>query len=260
MAIETQTPVPLLWTGGWDSTFRLLVLLLELRARVQPWYLLDSKRGSAQRETQAMDRIRGWLAEHHPQTRELLLPTRVVQLEEVRPDAEIERAFVQMLRLRGLGDQYAFLARFVKQFGVQGIELSLEKTVHGAYGVIKDYVTPARDAHGHDTFRVKDECLDTPIGKIYGGFSLPLFNTEKDQTIAVVERSGWHDVMAMTWFCHSPTPDGEPCGFCNPCQYAIQDGFAWRIPPKRRALSTLYGKTLQPLRGKTRQFLRRLRA
>jgi hypothetical protein len=66
--------------------------------------------------------------------------------------------------------------------------------------------------------------------------------------------------MAMTWFCHTPAQDGLPCGFCNPCQYAIQDGFAWRIPEKRRALSELYGKTLQPLRGKTRQLLRRLRA
>ena len=258
--MPTDSPVPILWTGGWDSTYRLLVVLLDLGAPVQPWYLFDAKRASAQMETQAMERMRAWLAERYPATRETLLPTRVVRLEEVGPDPQIEQAFQQVLRLRGIGDQYAFLARFVKQFGVQDVELSLEKTTHGAHGVIQDYVGPARDAHGHDTYRVKDECLDTPIGTIFGRFSLPLFNTEKLETVAHIEQRGWNDVMAMTWFCHTPAQDGLPCGFCNPCQYAIQDGFAWRIPEKRRALSELYGKTLQPLRGKTRQLLRRLRA
>ena len=258
--MSNAPPVPLLWTGGWDSSYRLLVLLLDLRATVQPWYLLDAKRASAEMETQAMDRMRAWLAEHHDATHETLLPTRVVRLDQVRPDAEIEAAFAQVLRLRGIGDQYAFLARFARQFDLRELELSLEKTVHGAHGVIQDYVEAARDSHGHATYRVKDDCLDTPIGKIFGAFSLPLFNTEKMETLAHVAASGWNDVIAMTWFCHTPAHDGLPCGFCNPCQYAIQDGFAWRIPHKRRALSQLYGKTLQPLRGKTRQLLRRLRA
>ena len=148
--MPTDASVPILWTGGWDSTYRLLVVLLDLGAPVQPWYLLDAKRASAQMETQAMDRMRAWLAEHHPATRETLLPTRIVRLDEVGHDAQIEQAFAKVLRLRGIGDQYAFLARFVKQFGVQGIELSLEKTTHGAHGVIQDYVGPARDAHGHE--------------------------------------------------------------------------------------------------------------
>lgn len=30
-------PVPLLWTGGWDSTFRLLVAVLIERRTVQPY-------------------------------------------------------------------------------------------------------------------------------------------------------------------------------------------------------------------------------
>ncbi|KGQ19416.1 hypothetical protein LF41_3068 [Lysobacter dokdonensis DS-58] len=258
--MSTESPVPLLWTGGWDSTYRLLVLLLELERSVEPWYLYDAQRASASMEVRAMDRMRAWLAEHHPATRARLLPTRVVRLDEVQPDPVIEAAFAQVLRVRGIGDQYAFLARFAKQFDVQGVELSLEKTIHGAHGVMHEFVGRARDAHGLDTYRVEDAHLRTPIGTIFGGFSLPLFNTDKLETLAHVRESGWNDVMAMTWFCHSPTRDGRPCGFCNPCQYAIQDGFAWRIPQRRRALSALFGKTLQPLRGKTRQWLRRLRA
>jgi hypothetical protein len=62
------------------------------------------QRASAQMEMQAMDRMRAWLAEHHPATRETLLPTRIVRLEDIGPDAQIEQAFSQVLRLRGIGD------------------------------------------------------------------------------------------------------------------------------------------------------------
>ena len=38
----TRMATPLLWTGGWDSTFRLLSLLLREQREVQPYYILDS--------------------------------------------------------------------------------------------------------------------------------------------------------------------------------------------------------------------------
>src|SRR5690606_13578695 len=34
-------PVNLLWTGGWDSTFRLLSLVVQQHRCVQPYYVLD---------------------------------------------------------------------------------------------------------------------------------------------------------------------------------------------------------------------------
>ena len=207
-----------------------------------------------------MDRMRDWLATHHPRTRDTLLPTRVVRLDDLAPDAITERAFSDVIRLRGLGDQYAYLSRFCKQYGLHEAELSLEKTIHGAHGILEPYVGPAIDSHGHATYRVRDAFLDTPLVIVFGVFSLPMFEQEKVATVHAIERNGWHDAMAMTWFCHAPRKDGQPCGFCNPCQYAIQDGFAWRIPARRRKWSQLYGKTLQPLRGKARQILHRLRA
>jgi len=56
-------PVDLLWTGGWDSSYRLLSLLLDLRLPVQPIYLYDDKRVSAPVEVQTMQRLRERLAE-----------------------------------------------------------------------------------------------------------------------------------------------------------------------------------------------------
>ena len=49
--------VNLLWTGGWDSTFRLLQLLLLHRVAVAPHYLEDPTRASTQIELETMARI-----------------------------------------------------------------------------------------------------------------------------------------------------------------------------------------------------------
>src|SRR5262245_9329039 len=118
------TPVQLLWTGGWDSTFRLLCLVLEHRVPVQPSYLLDERRVSAPIELVTMERLRERLATLHPHTRELLLPTRIERVPPVAPDDDIQRAFNRILRTHRIGDQYAFLARFCRAHGLHDAELS----------------------------------------------------------------------------------------------------------------------------------------
>ena len=68
--------VNLLWTGGWDSTFQLLQLLLIHRRRVTPLYLIDAERRSTGVELLTMKRIKDHLWNEYPHTRELLQPTR----------------------------------------------------------------------------------------------------------------------------------------------------------------------------------------
>lgn len=59
---------PLLWTGGWDSTFRLLSLLLGEQREVQPYYIIDSLRyrPAVPAEREAMRLIRQRLLRCHP--------------------------------------------------------------------------------------------------------------------------------------------------------------------------------------------------
>src|SRR5688572_22265978 len=64
-----DTPVVLLWTGGWDSTFRLLQLLLAQRLPVEPLYLLDDTRASSKVEIATVERLRAAIGERHPHTR-----------------------------------------------------------------------------------------------------------------------------------------------------------------------------------------------
>src|SRR3982750_1912474 len=98
----------LLWTGGWDSTFQLLRLLLLHRRRVVPFYLVDPTRPSTPVELATMQRIRDRLAAHDPQAIGLLAPLRCFEVTELAPDAEIEAAFAASVHEAYMGSQYAW--------------------------------------------------------------------------------------------------------------------------------------------------------
>jgi hypothetical protein len=254
--LAAEQPVDLLWTGGWDSTWRLMTLLLGHRLAVQPSYLRDGARASMPVELDAMARIREALAERFPQTRRLLLPTRIVPVVGPPPDDDIQHAFRRLMRMYRFGDQYAFLARFCREYTLQDVELSVEWFHVGTTAVLAPYMEQALTPQGLPTWKLRADC-DPDLRTVFGAFSFPLLETHKSDMADDVVQREWTDVMAMTWFCHRPSKGLRPCGFCNPCQYAVEEGFSWRIPRSRRALSKLYGHTLWPLRGRARQWLQR---
>lgn len=49
--------VTILWTGGWDSTFRLLCLAENEDISIQPVYVIDENRKSKEYELDAMNKI-----------------------------------------------------------------------------------------------------------------------------------------------------------------------------------------------------------
>ena len=251
-------PVELFWTGGFDSTFRLLALLLDHRLPVQPSYLYDEHRASAPIEVATMARIRATLAATHPQTRDLLLPTRTEPLPAHTPDDDIQRAFDALLRDHRIGDQYAFLSRWCRQRGLRDVELSCEWGPRGTPHALEPYMTPAASPQGLPTFRLHRDAPED-FQRVFGVFTFPLIGMTKLEEAQIATLRGWNDILGETWFCHHPTRKQRPCGFCNPCQYALEEGFGARIPPSRRALSQLYNATLMPLRGFARQMRRRLR-
>lgn len=51
--MERNEPVYILWTGGWDSTFRVVELSLKNQT-IQPLYCVDKNRKSIDKEIEAM--------------------------------------------------------------------------------------------------------------------------------------------------------------------------------------------------------------
>jgi hypothetical protein len=258
--MDGQAPVEIFWTGGWDSTFRVLSLLLEHRLPVAPIYLLDRTRPSMQIEIDTMDRIRAALAEAHPETRAMLLPTTMSEVTDIAPDADIQAAGDRLAAQRGIGNQYAWLARYCKQHGKHEIELCAEYGRHTGAGIVmQDNIAPAMSPHGYPIHRVPPDAPNHDAYLVFGAFAFGMIKVSRHEMVDVVKRNGWSKLMGLTWFCHRPVGNQRPCGLCNPCMNAIRDGFGWRIPLGRRALSAVYRVTVRPLRAKARQLVLRRR-
>ncbi len=249
--------VHLLWTSGWDSTFRLLQLLLVHRVTVVPHYLEDDTRASTRIELRTMARIRERLGELHPHTRDLLRPLRVRPVADVARDPGLDDALRAIRRRCYLGSQYAWLPVYCRQEGIDAMELGVHVD-DKVQALLRDYAMEFAHPAGFTSMCVDPRYADLPEFRLFGCFSFPLFHIDKKGIQAQARARGWDALMDMTWFCHSPVR-GRPCGFCAPCVYTIEEGLAHRVPASRRAISFLYRRIAWPLKDPARQVRASLR-
>lgn len=219
--------VDFLWTGGLDSTYRLLELVLANRCRVQPWYLVDDERASTPLELDAMQKILDEIEALDSKAAALIAPMRVVSVEEVAPDPEIS-AMCGRLRL---GSQYDWLARFAEQRGLDSLELCVEKRDSRVCGMLDGNMLHVK-SRGGMTYRLGPDPGDPDL-ELFRSFEFPILHLTKTDLLQRAEDNGWGDIMKLTWFCHDPR-DERPCGMCTPCLIALQEGLGERIPRLRR--------------------------
>lgn len=254
---DARAAVNLLWTGGWDSTFQLLRLLLLQGRHVTPYYLMDPDRPSTQVELDAMQRMRERLADEYPQTRQLLLPAQVFRVDELAPDPAIEDAFDRVVQSNYIGTQYAWLARFCKQHGIDDMELCIHRD-DKAHAAVAEFVNRQTDA-GYLTYRFDPGHAQTAEYELFGRFSFPLLDVTKIEMAREAEEHGWKAIMGMTWFCHQPRGNRQPCGRCGPCIYTIEEGLGWRVPLPSRLVSYVYRYAVRPLKRHAKAMLRHRR-
>ena len=248
---EPCAPLHLLWTGGWDSTFRLLQLVVEERRVVQPVYIEDAARPSTAVEIATMARLREAIAARYPYARALLLPTQFHRAWELPADPAVEAAYAQ---LQGaIGVQYAWLARFRRAGRFPGLELCIHRD-DKAHAVLVGCVVAEGEGAAR-SWRCDPARPGSAPHTLFEGFRFPLFEMTKLDMARMARERGWHGLMAMTWFCHRPR-GGQPCGCCNPCLFTIEEGLGWRIPRQRRAVSVLYRGFVRPLKPLARTLLR----
>lgn len=242
MTTANVAPIRLLWTGGWDSTFQLLVHVLVERRAVEPIYLVDSRRRSRAAEVRAMERIRDGIAELDAEAGARLRPTRYAPIESIRPDAAVTAAHARLVRTHRIGSQYDWLARFCAEQELDDVVMGFEDGRHGAHGVLRDAVGEGDSPLGR-VHRVRRDALDADVGIVFGRYVFPLFERTKRDMALEVDRRGWRGLMVETWFCHRPIGD-EPCARCHPCIQTIRAGLGWRIPARRRAIGVLQRATV----------------
>lgn len=241
--ITDRPVVEVFWTGGWDSSFR-VISLADKPVTIQPFYLGD-ERVSERNELNAMEGIKRDLL-NRAATQCTFRPVQIVQTSDVEKDAAVTHAY-QKLQSR-LGSQYDWLARFAKTH--PGIELCIHKDDR-AFEVMS---TLGKVRYVEDTvvggyFEIDRELSDPAVVLLFGNLRFPLLDLSKQDMKERSMREGTFAMMEKTWFCHRPIRN-EPCGVCNPCTYSIEEGMQFRFSPA--ALRRYRWR-----RSKARNFLRK---
>ncbi len=224
-----KNTVRLFWTGGWDSTFRLLQLLLS-KNKVQTFYIIDEDRLSTYMELHTMRNIKRKLFKKYPETKERMLPTIFKSVYDIKPNLNLTKNYDNILNRCYIGRQYEWLAKFCYEMEMMnGAELCAEKAQNsGTYKILKAFIV--QSGTGRDTYYKFDEKYrETDEYEIFRFFSFPLFNLTKIEMQAIAKDEGFEDFLELTWFCHMPK-NNRPSGVCTPCSQAIEYGLGRRIP------------------------------
>jgi hypothetical protein len=217
--------VNLLWTSGWDSTYRLLDLAIVAGRRVQPYYVVDASRTSSSVELSTQDKIKAALRARFPAAAKLIAPTITILDTEIPPIPEITDRFERLRERSPIGIQYDYLARAAKHWKLDDLELS----VHVDDKLFQHLDGQVEKVDGIYRLR-SDAPADVQILKL---FRFPILMLAKTDMEAAAGRNGFADLMELTWFCFRPIR-GKACGICNPCQYTIVEGMGRRVPLEGR--------------------------
>ena len=123
---KQQAPI-LLWTGGWDSTFRLLQRVLVEKQFIQPIYLVNPDRQSIQQELKSMALISAKLSADYPEAKARLLELKIIGAFCLEPLKKYQQAFKNILIKQYLGTQYAWLATYCEKMAWRNVELAIHR-------------------------------------------------------------------------------------------------------------------------------------
>ena len=221
----------LLWTGGWDSTFRLCDLVLIKKARVQPFYIIDIERKSFTVEIRTMYKIKSLLIRKDKTVEDKILPILFFSKEDIKENNLITNKFLNLRKKVHLGGQYDWLARFAEQLNISELEMCIESDP-GRRGIVTFLGESKMVAEGKDNFGAYFKLvkqLDDDDISLLKYFKFPTFSLDKNTMHDIAKKEGFLDIMHETWFCHKPTKALKPCGMCHPCLITIQVGMSYRF-------------------------------
>lgn len=215
----------LFWTSGWDSTFRLLQLLLIEERKVQPIYIIDENRKSLQNELDAIEKIIKKIEDLYPSEFKNLLPFKRINRTEIYENENIKNSFSFIKRYVKIGSQYEWLAFYCEQSNSSNVELCIERDT--IFSSLFNFINPYLTTNNQTTL-IEVEKKNAVIA-VFKYFKFPLFQTDKKEMLRISIENKWLQIMNLTWFCHRPK-NNDSCGSCNPCKTTIIKGLGFRIP------------------------------
>jgi len=220
--------IRVLWTGGWDSTFRIVELSRMEGVTIEPVYVVDPNRKSVPFELDAMDSIIRCLKER-AETKAQIADVKKIELNTIPKDEEISKAYRAIHEKTHLGAQHEWLAWLGKQMpGMEmGTEAGSPKTSHIIDAIESFCKLEVKDGIGYI-----DPDGSTKEGKlVLGWFRFPIITRYETDMVRQIKEWGYEDIMKHIWFCHSPI-NGKPCGCCHPCAVKMESDMEWLLPEK----------------------------
>ena len=221
--MEQKKEIEVLWTGGFDSSFR-VCQLSRMDVIITPYYLCNN-RPSEPNELNAMNTIRTKLL-NDPRTKATINPLVYVPVESRKTNEAVSDAYRRLRQVEYMGTQYEFLGVFALDH--EEIELMVTgggriKTIIEKHGALKE----VKDEYG-DYYIVDKENSEPDICELFGHYHFPVMAYTKPEMKKKYIEMGLEDIINDTWFCFVPI-NGKPCGICNPCRCTIEEGMIERF-------------------------------
>ncbi|TYA53878.1 adenine nucleotide alpha hydrolase family protein [Formosa maritima] len=212
-----------LWTGGWDSTFR-VIQLYRLGANIQPIYIHDQCRKSSKKELELIHNLSIEIPSRFKQSKGKILPIIIINRKEI-PYNLFLKLIIKVLKIKiNLGKQYYWLATVAKKY--KNLELSAHKEDRDRL-FYEDQLIEIKDEQIGLNWRINPKKLDFFRRHLFKNMTFPLITISKPEMKNIAEENNFIDLMEKTWFCHKSNI--KPCGKCVPCKQYIRDGFGYRL-------------------------------
>lgn len=228
--------ISIFWTGGFDSTYRLIDLLLS-GYTVEPIYIAKRIDGrfSIQREHYTMKKLRNEIIKTFPHVKKAFLST-----VEVR-NVFIPETLAELVKDIGFSGKnkatewsvengYARHAGQVAQLGKQYLYLGLVSLMHHRPIEMSITNSPGRTTTFFKPItgegrrkRIDPAVFQAPENEprsLFRNIRFPIIDMSKLDMYKDAERKGYVHLLYNTWSCWGKTDVryGEPCGECRNCQ------------------------------------------
>lgn len=222
--------VNILWTGGLDSTYR-MVELSRQKCVIQPHYVIVDRK-NIEYELKAVSEITNILS-NDKRTIAEILPVETFQKSELEEYADIQLAWEFLHEKKNFkSKQYSLLARYARQKKIK-LEMAIRFSENGSMVKVVDvsYLTDCPD--NSDVMMIDPEkgSHEWASFTLFQDFLFPksLYHKTKHEEIEELKRLGYGKVLKKTWTCFNPVL-GMPCGHCFACKSAMKEGAGEMVP------------------------------
>ena len=197
------------WTGGMDSTARLIKVLLTTKETVQPHFVIRHEECTGH-EINAQNNVRRAFGRKYPELKSKLLPTAYTNVDLIPRSKEVEAQIRKIEEKVVVYAQYHILADYCHAFDIDQVDIVFERDED--YDPSKPYIS--------DYFEVADP---------FKSFRIAHGDHTKQSAYNMAKEEGWDDLLKMTSFCRRPGKRGRPCGTCGPCNDTVREGLGFRL-------------------------------